>query len=209
MIKLLLADDHQIVLDGLKSLLKDVAHLKVVGESLNGVAALGQVPLVQPDVVLLDIGMPILDGIETAIRLKNQYPHIKILICTTYSDAHKVKKCLQAGVDGYLLKGSGRATLLDAIEQVMQGTTYYDEKIVKVVMESFNKKRKGQNVELTKREIEIVRLIAKGKSTKEIAEEFFLSPRTVETHRKNIFSKLGINKVAALIRYAIEQELLD
>jgi DNA-binding NarL/FixJ family response regulator len=209
MIKLLIADDHQIVIDGLKALLRTVERVEVVGEANDGAQAVRKARALQPDLVLMDIEMPVVNGIEASARLKEQFPNIRILICTTHSDAYKIKKGLQAGVDGYLLKGSGREELLRAIDEIMRGNTYYDEKVVGVIMDNFNKKRSPQPVELTKREKEIVQLIADGLNTKEIAQRLFLSPLTVETHRKNIFSKLGINKVAALIRYALKQGLIE
>lgn len=209
MINLFLVDDHQIVLDGLKSLLSPIPSINIVGQARNGLDLLKQLQVVQPDIVLMDIGMPDMDGIEASRAVKERYPNIKILICTTHSETFKVKKCLQTGVEGYLLKGSGRGELIDALNRLMAGDTYYDPRIVNVVMDSFNKKKRDRRNELTPREIEVIQLISEGKKTKEIAEKLYLSPYTIETHRKNIFAKLGINNVAELMRYALENGIVD
>lgn len=207
MINLFLVDDHQIVIDGLKALFAPIPSINIIGQALNGKDLLKQLQVVQPDIVLMDIGMPDMDGIKASRHIKEQYPNIKVLICTTHSENYKVKKCLQVGVEGYLLKGSGRGELIEALNRLMEGQSYYDARIVSVVMDSFNKrKRKGA---LTEREIEVIQLICEGKKTKEIAQQLFLSPYTIETHRKNIFAKLGINKIADLMRYALENGIVD
>lgn len=209
MTKIAIADDHQMVIDGLKAMLRPVADIDVVGEALHGAALLGQLKSLQPDVVLLDIGMPIMDGIETTGHIKQNFPQIKILICTTHSEAYKVKKCLRAGIDGYILKGAGRDELLKAIEQVVAGNTYYDPQIVDLIMSDFNNRKRQYSHELTEREIEIIKLIAEGNTTKQIAQTLFLSPYTIETHRRNIFSKLGIKNVVTLVRYAVEHGIVE
>lgn len=207
--KLLITDDHQIVLDGLKFLLEDVDSLEVVGEALNGVILLNRIPTLQPDLILLDLGMPVMDGIEASIQIKEKYPNIKILILTTYSEQHKIKKMLKIGIDGYLLKDSGKHKLLEAIETVMNGENYYDQRVIDIIMNGLHGKKRTTTVSLTKREKEIIKLIADGLSTNEIADCLFISRLTVETHRKNIFTKLGINKTAHLVRYAIEEGLVE
>lgn len=209
MIKLMITDDHQMVIDGLKALLKPVPDLEVVGEALHGAALLGQLKRLKPDVVLLDIGMPVMDGIEAAGHIKQDFPAVKILICTTHSEAYKVKKCLKVGVDGYILKGAGREELLKAIKQVVAGKSYYDAQIVEIIMDGFNTQRKQQRPELTEREIEVVQWIAQGKTTREIADDLFLSPFTIETHRRNILAKLELNNVVELVRYAIEHGIVE
>lgn len=205
MIQLFIVDDHQIIIDGIKALLKEVQHIQVVGSAQDGTELMYQLSNLQPDILLLDIGMPKMDGIAAALQVKKKYPNIKILIFTTYSDPQKVKKALKVGVEGYLLKGSGRATLIHALDEIMAGRSYHDQRIVDGIMKSLQGNKKSSPTALTKREIEVVKLVVEGYKTKEIAKELFLSPLTVETHRKNIFSKLGINKVTALVRYAMEQ----
>lgn len=211
MIKIILVDDHKIVLDGLKALLSTSDELEIIGDAQNGLILLHQLKTLQPDLILLDIGMPVMDGIEAATKVKKQYPDVKILILSTYADKAKIKKMLSIGVDGYILKDSDKQALLNAIKTVTSSDQkYYDHRVTDVIMNSYQPKKTSTKVPLlTKRELEITKLIAQGKSTKEIAQELFISPLTVDTHRKNIFSKLGIRKVARLIQYAIQEGLLD
>lgn len=210
MIKIVIADDHQIVIDGLKSLLEKEEHIKIVGEALNGVILLNRLPMLNPDVVLLDIGMPVMDGMEAATKIKDQFPAIKIVAVSAYTEVFKIKRMLKIGIDAYVLKDTGKRGLLEAIESVMKGGNYYDPRVKEILMDSFNsKKRQTYAAPLTKREKEITGLIAEGYTTKEIADKLFVSPLTVDTHRKNIFSKLGIKKVAELVRYAVLEGLVD
>lgn len=209
MINIIIADDHQIVIDGLKLLLADEEQIQIVGEALNGVTLLNRIPTLQPDLVLLDLGMPVMDGLEAALKIKELHPTVKILVLTTYSEPHKIKKMLKANIDGYLLKDTGKDNLLKAIYSIMDGDTYYDPRVKDIIMGSFQPKKTTYSVELTSREKEITRLIAEGMSTNEIAKQLFVSPLTVDTHRKNIFSKLGINKVTALVRYALQEGLIE
>lgn len=210
MIKIVIADDHQIVIDGLKSLLEKEEHIKIVGEALNGVILLNRLPMLNPDVVLLDIGMPVMDGMEAATKIKDQFPAIKIVAVSAYTEVFKIKRMLKIGIDAYVLKDTGKRGLLEAIESVMKGGNYYDPRVKEILMDSFNsKKRQTYAAPLTKREKQITGLIAEGYTTKEIADKLFVSPLTVDTHRKNIFSKLGIKKVAELVRYAVLEGLVD
>ena len=211
MIKILIADDHQLVIDGVKSMLAAESHLSLIGEALNGQALLDHANLAEADLVLLDIGMPVLSGLEASRALRKSHPDLKILVLTTYADHRTIKSVLKLGVHGYLLKDSGKADFLAAIAALMDDRTYYDARVTEVMMSSFQGKKSGASAAtpLTEREKEIIRLIADGLSTTEIAEKLFLSALTVETHRKNIFTKLGVNKVATLVRYAVEAGLLD
>lgn len=211
MIKIILVDDHKIVLDGLKALLSTADELEIIGEAQNGLILLHQLKTLKPDLVLLDIGMPVMDGIEAAAKIKKKYPEIKVLILSTYAEKAKIKKMLTIGVDGYILKDSDKEALLNAIKTVMfSDQKYYDHRVTDVIMNSYQpKKVDTQMPRLTKRELEITKLIAAGKTTKEVAEELFISPLTVDTHRKNIFSKLGINKSVHLIQYAIREGLIN
>lgn len=210
MTKVLITDDHQIVIEGLKLLLGSSPEIEIIGEAQNGVILLNKLKTLQPDLILLDIGMPVMNGMEAAIAVKEKYPDIKILILTTYSEQSKIKKMLKV-TDGYVLKDSGKDALLNAIKSVMTGKKHYDQRVIDIVMGSYQNKKSStrQNISLTKREKEITTLVAKGKTTKEISQALFISPLTVDTHRKNIFSKLGINKAAALVQYAIDKGLVN
>ena len=213
MIKIILVDDHKIVLDGLKALLNTANELEIIGEAQNGLILLHQLKTLEPDLILLDIGMPVMDGIEAATKVKKLYPDVKILILSTYADKAKIKKMLAIGVDGYILKDSDKKALLNAIKTVISSDKkYYDHRVTDVIMDSYQPKKTTTTASipsLSKREIEIVKLIAEGNSTKDISQQLYLSPLTVNTHRKNIFSKLGINKAAQLVKYAIQEGLID
>jgi DNA-binding NarL/FixJ family response regulator len=211
MIKIIIADDHKIVREGLNALLSSAEEIEIIEEAPNGLILLHQLKTLEPDLVLLDIGMPVMDGIQAAAKIKVEFPKVKILILTTYVEQAKIKKMLKIGVHGYVLKDSGKAALLNAIRTVTEGQNYYDQRVTDIVMNSYKpqKKATSNNISLTKREKEIALLIVQGKSTKEIAQELFISPFTVDTHRKNIFSKLGINKVASLVTIAIREGWFD
>ena len=211
MIKIVIADDHQIIIDGLKSLLALEETIQIIGEANNGAVLLQSGLLANPDLILMDIGMPVMDGIEASRTIKKTHPAIKILVLTTYADQKSIKEMLKIGVDGYLLKDAGKDQFIEAIHAIMNGKTYFDSRVTAVVMNSLQPQKKVENslTPLTPREKEIVKLIAEGKSTSEIAAMVHLSLLTVETHRKNIYTKLGMNKIASLVRYAIDEGLLE
>lgn len=210
MIKIFLVDDHKIVLDGLTQLLNTEPDIEVTGRALNGAILLEALKTQQPDLILLDISMPVIDGMEAAKSIRALYPAIKILVLTTHIEKAKIKKMIKVGIDGYVLKDSGKKKLVDAIKNIINGATYYDEQVVSLVMSNYkNAPSTPQHFSLTKREQEITRLIAQSKTSKDIAEALFISPLTVDTHRRNIFSKLGINKATELTKYAYENGLMD
>ncbi|ASS50842.1 MAG: hypothetical protein A3D31_14930 [Candidatus Fluviicola riflensis] len=211
MIRLLIADDHQIIIDGIRALLENEAFITIVGEAVNGKELIDNGLLLNPDFILMDIGMPEMDGITAAQIIKKNHPEIKILVLTTYADQKSIREMLKIGVDGYVLKDSGKDIFIEAIQTIIAGNTYFDRRVTEVMMSSFQpqKKKLDTLTPLSPREKDIVRLIAEGKSTVEMAGILHLSLLTIETHRKNIYTKLGMNKVASLVRYAIEQGLLD
>lgn len=205
----MIADDHQIFLDGLRSLLGGDPQLEVLGVALNGKALLEQVGALRPDVVLLDINMPEMDGAETARHLKEKHPEVRILILTMHESAPFVKRLLEIGVDGYALKNSSKAELLAAIQAVHKGKQYYSHQVVGAVMDSLRGtgKTPADEVELTPRELDVLRLLAQEFTTPEIAEKLFISPHTVESHRKNLLSKLGKKNTAGLVAWAVKMGL--
>lgn len=211
MTSIIITDDHQLVIDGIKAMLQHEADIQIIGEALNGKILLESPLLPKADLVLMDIGMPEMNGLEASRVLKKDHPNIKILVLTTYADRRSIKEMLKIGVDGYVLKDSGKAIFLEAASTIMRGETYFDQRVTEVIMSSFSGKKSAHETPtpLTEREKEVIRLIADGMSTNEIADALFLSALTVETHRKNISTKLGINKVASLVRYAIEEGLVD
>lgn len=209
-VKIAIADDHQIIIDGIKALLQNETQYQIIAEATNGKILIEKAIPQQPDLVLLDIGMPVMDGITTAREIRKNHPHIKILILTTYTDPKHIKEMLKIGVDGYMLKDSGKDNFINAIQSIIQGNTYYDSRITEIMMNSFNKKKATHKTPtpLTQREKQVIQLIAEGMNTKQIATTLFLSLLTVETHRKNIYTKLGLNKVATLVRYAVEEGIV-
>ena len=211
MIKIIAADDHQIVLDGLKALLEDQSEFQVIGEAKNGKELIEACNTLNPDLILTDIGMPVMDGIEALRSIKKTHPELKTLVLTTYTDRRNIREMLKIDVDGYLLKDSGKAVFIEAINTIMTGEKYYDKRVTEIMMNSFSKSKKKpqSNTPLTKREKDIVRLISEGLDSQEISGILFISLLTVETHRKNIYTKLGINKIASLVRYALEEGLIE
>jgi DNA-binding NarL/FixJ family response regulator len=202
----MIADDHQIFVDGIKSLLQNEQGIEVVGEALNGKHLLGQIPHVKPEVILLDINMPEMDGLEAAAKIATDHPEMRIIMLTMHERADFITKLISAGVAGYLLKNSSRADLVEAIRTVHAGGTFYSRQVTQTVMDSFRKKATQGNsdpeAELTPREMEVLKLIAQEFTTKEIGEKLFISHHTVESHRKNLLSKLGKKNTAGLAAYA-------
>lgn len=210
MTRIIIADDHQIVIDGLKALLKDQSEIKIVDEAHDGLELIEKCKIHQPDLVLTDIGMDKMDGIEASQVIIKQFSNIKILVLTTYADARSIRKMLKIGVEGYLLKDSGKQDFIQAISEIINGNNFYDQRVTDVIMNSMKAQpKKTAPTPLTAREKEIICLIAEGLNMKEIANQLFLSELTVDSHRKNIYVKLGINKVAMLVRYAVEHGLVE
>ncbi|GAB5557035.1 MAG: response regulator transcription factor [Schleiferiaceae bacterium] len=207
MIRVLLADDQQMFIDGIQSILSTVNNIEIIGVANNGLELLEKLEENQPDVILLDINMPEMDGIETCKRVKKQYPKSKILILSTYSHKSFVANLISLGADGYLLKNTGKDELVLALETVNDGENYYSSDIKDVLNE--NKKSDGDEISfLSKREIEVLRLIGQGNTNTQIAEKLFLSPYTVETHRKNMMHKLQLKNSAELVKYAVDRGLV-
>lgn len=210
MIKVLIADDHKLVIDGYISMLRDMENIEVIGTAHNGKEVLTFLETNQPDVVLLDVNMPVMDGIETAKNIKVRRPNIKILVLTMYNDSGLVKRLVSLGVNGYILKNCNKTTLIDAIESVMEGKPYYDREITETILSRFQQSSEttAGTVMLSQREIQIIRLIALGSTTTDIAQNLNLSPHTVKTHRRNINQKLDIHSPAGLVQYAYTNKLL-
>lgn len=209
-IRVLIADDHEIVLDGYISILTQSKNFEVVAKASNGKEVLQHLQSNKADVVLLDLNMPQMDGIETTIKVKELFPQVKIIILTMYDDAAHIKKLIDLGVNGYLLKNTDKSTLIRAIETVFEGKSFFDSEITKTIVNGFKQKiqLEHEEVTLSERELEIIALIASGKQTNEISEALFLSPHTVKTHRKNINLKLGIHNPAELILFAKSKNLI-
>lgn len=217
--KIILVDDHQIVIDGISSVLAEVEHYEVVGTANNGRNAIQLVQVAQPNLVLMDIDMPIMNGITAAGELKKSHPEVKIIILSLHQEKSIIQNLIQLGVDGYLLKNSNKDEVLKAIEQVLAGQRYFSSDVtlsLSGMNPSSNIKLTNSDPEnaeklssLTEREIEILKGIADGLSNREIGEQLFISHRTVDTHRQNIMRKLEVKKVVGLIKFAIKNGLVD
>jgi len=205
---IVLADDHTIVRQGIKRMIEATAGLTVIGEASDGIELLSLLKILDADLVILDISMPNLRGIEATRELKRIFPDVKVLVLTMYKDKDLLHQAISSGADGYILKENSDKELYFAIEKIRQGEIYICPGLAGLADDLAQKRRKIFKPllePLTKRESEVLRLIAEGKSNKEIANLLFISIRTVQNHRGNIMSKLGIKKTADLIRYAIHQ----
>lgn len=214
-IRILIADDHNIVRTGLKLLLRSAKDFSIVGEASNGEEVLSLVRKCNPDVAILDISMPKLNGIEATRRIRQDDSSTKILILTIYENEEYVYQMLHAGANGYVLKNANKEELLNAVRTVAAGDRFFSPGISDLMIDEFikragqqEKKKDKGNDTLTKREEEILRYIAGGLTNLQIAEKLFLSVRTVDTHRTNLMHKLDIHDTAGLVRYAIESGML-
>lgn len=210
-IKILLADDHQIIRDGLASLLEKEDDMQVVGQAENGRQALHMAIDLNPDIVVMDISMPNLNGIEATGQLRRDCPQARVIALSMHSDKRFVVGMLKAGAHGYLLKNSAFDELVQAIHSVLAGETYLSPKIAAVVIKDYIQSNHGEKTAglqaLSSRERETLQLLAEGKTTKQIAGELFISVKTVESHRQNVMKKLGIFNMADLVKFAVREGL--
>ncbi len=204
MIRLAIAEDHQSLIDGIKLLLEYEDGISIVGSANDGEALLEIVAKKRPNVVLTDIRMPKLDGIEATKQIKKQYPEIKVLAFTMFDQTEAIQRMLNAGASGYILKNSALKDVYEGILTVYKGETYFDANINTNVLNS-EAANKSKGV-LTKRQIEILELIGQGKTSREIADLLFIGIHTVDTHRKNMVRILGLQGKGELMRYALEKK---
>jgi DNA-binding NarL/FixJ family response regulator len=209
-IRLLLADDHTLVRAGLRALLQGVAGVQVIAEADNGREALRLVEEQRPDVVLMDIQMAGLNGLEAAAGIAREYPRTRVIMLSMHADEEYVVQALRAGASGYLLKNAGAVELAEAIKRVAQGETFLSPAVAGQVGDYI--RRVGQEPtsldRLTPRQREILQLIAEGNTTKKIAQVLTISVKTVETHRSQLMEQLDIHDIAGLVRYAIRMRLV-
>jgi DNA-binding NarL/FixJ family response regulator len=206
-IRIVIADDHRVMLDGIRALLRDVPGLEIVGDALNGDELLAQVRLHRPDVVLTDIQMPVKDGMEAAKEIHAAFPGIHIIALTMLNESMFIRRMLEAGVAGYVTKNVDKDELVRVIHKVAAGEKHFSEEVTAQLMNNFSSPATSPVDLLTRREKEILGLIAQGLTDKEIAEKVFLSALTVISHRKNILSKLGLKNKVEITRFAIENGL--
>jgi len=208
-IRLLLVDDHPLVLDGISSRLQVEDGIEVVGQASNGKEALEVADKVNPHVVLMDVTMPVMGGLEATRLFKRQMPGVRVLILTMHDAQEYILKLMQSGASGYVLKNVSSEELIKAIETVHQGNTYFSAGASQSLFRGNENPKLKIDGLLTKREETVLKLIAEGDSNKEIANSLNISVRTVETHRQNVKSKLDIHTAAGLTKYAIEIGLIE
>jgi DNA-binding NarL/FixJ family response regulator len=226
-VKVMIVDDHRLIRDGLSSLLENVEGIKVVGEASNGDELLTKLTGgLRPDVILMDVRMPDKNGIELTRMVTKNYPGVRVIGLTMFESEQYITGMLQAGAMGYLLKNTGKLEIVQAIRTVAENRTYFSENVISVVLSKYMQQggshsHSGEdghigshipdpsNVHLTRREKEILKLIVNELTNHEIADKLFISPRTVETHRRNLIQKLGVKNTIGLIKFALNSGLID
>ncbi|MFX4262848.1 response regulator [Pelotomaculum propionicicum] len=210
-IRIILADDHKIFCEGLRFMLEDQPGIEVIATAPDGYTAAKMTRELSPDVVIIDIGMPNLNGIEATRRINAENQDVKIIALSMHSDKRFVAEMFKAGASGYLLKDSDFDELIIAINTVMEDNPYISPAVAKMVIKDYVKSLREDNTSvfdiLTAREREVLQILAEGKNTHQIAAALYVSEKTVEAHRRQIMNKLGINSVAGLIKYAIREGL--
>src|SRR3990172_9762646 len=211
--RVLIVDDHKIMREGLRSLLEKQPDMEVVAEAENAQTALKLVEELKPDLVIIDVVMPALNGIEATRRILTKVPSVKVIALSMYSDKRFVMEMLRAGASGYLLKDCAFEELDGAIRAVTQGRTYITPRIVDIIVKDYfsqvEKPSSSALSSLTSRQYEVLQLLAEGRTTREIASQMSLSVKTIESHRQQIINKLNIRSVAGLTKYAIREELIS
>lgn len=215
LIQIIVADDHRLVREGIVRILNDHPDFQVIAEAENGKQALEKCRILQPDVLLLDLDMPVLNGLEAVPLLKKQIPTLKIGILTMHQEKLLIEKMIKLGVQGYLYKSSEPAELIEGVEKIATGKTFYTSAVTENLVKSdtlFKQASYEQTIQLAQlsdREKEILTLIAQGMSNTEIGNKLSISPRTVDSHRQNLMKKLEVKNLAGLIRFAITSGLTD
>ncbi len=211
-IRVLIVDDHTIVRTGLRLLLESEQDISVVGEALNGLDALKLVEIHHPDVVLMDITMPVMDGLESTRQIKASWPEVKVLVLTMHRSDEYFFEMLKSGASGYILKGAETGDLIHAVRVVGKGEVYLYPTMAQMLVKDYlnsTQWEEGAGMSLSRREKEILSLIGEGCSTKEIAEKLVISPSTVHSHHSNLMTKLGLNNRRELIQYARQRGLIQ
>ena len=212
MIKILVADDHQLLIDGIKTTLDSVKEIGIVAEANNGEQVLEKLKETKVDVVLLDINMPVMDGLECCKLISRNFPEAKVIALSQYSEKRFVKRMIKNGARGYVLKDTDREELTEAIEKVNSGETYFSKKLsFDLITNATSKKDKNSKLfpKLSAREHQVLKLICQEYNTQEIADALFISHYTVEGHRTSLLNKSGAKNLVGLVKWAIENELED
>jgi len=215
-IKIILVDDHQIVRDGIKALLTEIPDLAVIGEASDATELASKLLVLKPDIIILDISMPGMSGIEITRKLISEHPETKIMILSMYTHEDFIFNAIKAGAKGYLPKNTTRKEIVDAVHAIYKGEVYFSESISNIILKSYIKKVKtGDETDektkasLSKRELEILKLFAEGQSNQQIADKLFISIRTVESHKNHIMQKLELDTTVDLIKFAIKNKIIE
>jgi len=203
--KILIADDHAMIRAGIRALLGEEKEITIVGEAATGKEAIEKYKDLQPDLLILDISMPDMNGMEVTQQILKEDPQAKIIILSMYDDEEYISRCIEYGVMGYVIKSETGTELAQAVKNVLVGQTYFSDQVQKIIFKRYStnlskKKPKEMEVELTKREIEIVKLISEGLTSKQMANKLVISARTVETHRANLIKKCGVHNAIELVK---------
>lgn len=213
-VKIFLADDHQVIRDGLRALLERNAAYRVVGEASDGNEALAKVATTKPDVIFLDLSMPGMNGMDAARQLREKFEDVKVVILSMHSELEYITQCLEHDVMGYVVKNDGGKEVIKALEAVVEGRKYYSDAVSQTIMEKYRQQRaevlskKQVVVEITNRERQVMEHIALGHANSRIADDLFISIRTVETHRANLMRKLDAKNSIELVNKAREQNIV-
>jgi len=212
--RILIVDDHQLIIDGLRGFIESNQNYQVIGEANTGTEAIRLTSVLNPDLILMDIEMPEMSGIQASQEIKKSHPQIKIIIVSMHNEKQLIKKLIDQGADGYLLKNSSQIEVMDAIEKVLNNQIYLSQDVTLSLLDkSQNKSSHNSDVttiaQLTEREIEILKLVAQGMKNKEVGDSLNISHRTVDTHRTNLMKKLDVTNVAGLIRFAFKNGLIQ
>jgi len=214
MIQLVIADDHKMFVDGIDSILKGEKDLKVIGRCFDGPSVLEMLKKKKVDIILLDVNLPGLNGIEVCKAIKSKFPTVKVLAISMFNEQSYVTEILNNGASGYILKNTGRDELIKAIKTVNEGQSYFSKDVTQTIMKGLMKHRKGSSYntklvpKISRREKEVLELIVKEHTTQEIANQLFISLKTVESHRSSLLAKLNARNSAGLVRIAMENKLV-
>lgn len=214
MIRVMIADDHNMFVEGIESILEGHELIQVVSKCYTGTEVFEKMPLAHPDVILLDINLPGLNGLEVCQKLSKEYPAVKVLALSMHNEESFVTEILKYGAQGYILKNTGKKELIAAIETIYRGQSYFSEEVTETIMKSLVNQRSGTRKSATltpkisRREKDVLELIMKEHTTQEIADTLFISLKTVESHRRSLLTKLGVRNTAGLVRVAIENHLI-
>lgn len=212
-IKLIIIDDHKMFREGIKALLEKDPQIRVIADSDNFSGIKNQLQEDKPDIILMDIDLAEINGIEATVYVRKNHPEIKVLALSMHSDHNYVIKMLEAGATGYLLKNAGKEEMLNAIKSVSIGDSYFSKEVSAQIFDELNRTKEKEpyikKILVTTRETEVLKLIAQEYSNQEIADKLFISVRTVDTHRRNLLEKLGVKNTAGLVRYALKNRLVE